>query len=32
VRASGRSQALVDLALSDVRAIEADDLMTVRRN
>jgi hypothetical protein len=32
VRASGRSQALVELAVRDVRAIEDEDLMAVRRN
>lgn len=32
VRASGRPQALVELALPDVRAIEDDDLIAVRRN
>jgi hypothetical protein len=32
VRASGRAQALVELALDDVRAIEDEDLLAVRRN
>jgi hypothetical protein len=32
VRASGRTQALVELTLDDVRAIEDQDLISVRRN
>jgi hypothetical protein len=32
VRASGRTQALVELTLADVRAIEDEDLISVRRN
>jgi len=32
VRASGRTQALVELAVGDVRAIEDEDLISVRRN
>jgi hypothetical protein len=32
VRASGRTQALVELTLDDVRAIDDDDLISVRRN
>lgn len=32
VRASGRTQALVELTVSDVRAIEDEDLISVRRN
>ncbi len=32
VRASGRTQALVELSLRDVRAIEDEDLISVRRN
>jgi hypothetical protein len=32
VRVSGRPQALVELALSDVRPIEDEDLIAVRRN
>ncbi len=32
VRASGRTQALVELTLDDVRAIEEEDLVSVRRN
>jgi len=32
VRASGRTQALVELTLDDVRAIEDADLIAVRRN
>ena len=32
VRASGRPQALVELTLDDVRAIDDDDLISVRRN
>jgi Domain of unknown function (DUF4926) len=31
VRASGRTQALVELTLDDVRAIEEEDLISVRR-
>jgi hypothetical protein len=32
VRASGRTQALVELTFGDVRAIEDEDLISVRRN
>ena len=32
VRASGRTQALVELRVSDVRAVQDDDLISVRRN
>jgi hypothetical protein len=32
VRASGRTQALVELTLADVRPIEDEDLISVRRN
>jgi hypothetical protein len=32
VRASGRTQALVELTLDDVRAVEDQDLISVRRN
>ncbi len=32
VRASGRPQALVELAVRDVRSIEDEDLITVRRS
>jgi hypothetical protein len=32
VRASGRTQALVELTLADVRAIKDEDLISVRRN
>ena len=32
VRASGRTQALVELSVADVRAVEDDDLIAVRRN
>ena len=32
VRALGRTQALVELTLADVRAIEDEDLISVRRN
>ncbi len=32
VRASGRTQALVELTVDDVRAIEDADLISVRRN
>lgn len=32
VRASGRTQALVELTVNDVRAIEDEDLISVRRN
>jgi len=32
VRASGRTQALVELTLDDVRAIDDDDLISVRHN
>jgi Domain of unknown function (DUF4926) len=32
VRASGRTQALVELTLGDVRGIEDEDLIAVRRN
>ena len=32
VRASGRTQALVELTFDDVRAIDDEDLISVRRN
>ena len=32
VRASGRTQALVELRVSDVRAVQDDDLISVRNN
>jgi predicted ArsR family transcriptional regulator len=32
VGASGRTQALVELTLDDVRAVEDQDLISVRRN
>ena len=32
VRASGRTQALVELSIADVRPVEDDDLIAVRRN
>jgi len=32
VRASGRTQALVELSVADVRPVEDDDLIAVRRN
>jgi hypothetical protein len=32
VRALGRTQALVELTLDDVRAIDDEDLISVRRN